>query len=399
LRAFHLHYGEEVLGWARRGDAERARDAVEAWIAGNPPARSDAWHPYSLSLRVGNWLAAATLVPELATAAIAASVAQQARYLARNVEDDVLGNHVIANARALVLAGVALDDASLVRRGRVVLDRELPEQILGDGGHYERSPLYHLLVLRDLLEISAAADVDLDEPIARMLRFATALQRPDGLPAPFNDAPLELAPDLDLGSPPDGTSVFEETGYVVVRHDRWWVAFDCGPPAPRYLPPHAHGDALSVQVWRGERPLVVDPGTYTYEAGADRDWFRSTRAHATATVDGREQFALWGAFRSGPLPAVRLLDAENLTGEARYGGVVHRRTVDVRPDEVVVHDETTGGRAVESRIPLTHPMNLEVDRWDDGWLSEQMYERRRIPVGVVTGTGAVDWRLRAADTL
>lgn len=29
--------------------------------------------------------------------------------------------------------------------------------MLPDGGHYERSPVYHLVVLRDLLEVQAAA--------------------------------------------------------------------------------------------------------------------------------------------------------------------------------------------------------------------------------------------------
>src|SRR5439155_16691925 len=149
LRRFHLHYGEEVLGLARCGDAEGAGRAVHAWIAGNPPARGDGWHPYPLSTRVGNWIAAASLLPELADASFADSLWRQLVYLERNVEDDVLGNHVIRNARALVLGGRAFGSERLERRGRALLERELPEQVLPDGGHYERSPVYHLLVLRD----------------------------------------------------------------------------------------------------------------------------------------------------------------------------------------------------------------------------------------------------------
>jgi uncharacterized heparinase superfamily protein len=390
LRQFHLHYGEEALGWARRGDAAAARRAMEAWIRANPPRAGDAWHPYVVSQRLGNWIGACSLVSDAVTAEIAESVARQARYLARNVEDDILGNHVIANGRALVLAGVALGDASLARRGDEVLRREVPEQVLPDGGHHERSPVYHLLVLRDLLDARAAASVDhLDDAIERMSRFAAALRRPDGLPAPFNDAPLELAPALELPDPAAGTTVFPDTGYAVVRAGGTWLAFDCGPPCPPHLPPHAHADVLSFQLWQDGQPVVVDPGTSTYEAGTERDGERSTRAHSTVTVDGRDQFELWGAFRSGPLPRVRLL--EELEAEVRYDDVVHRRRV-VIGDEVVVEDDVHASGRVEARLPLARRLEVDADDWEQGTLAARLYEREPIPVAVRYGTERA-WRL------
>src|SRR5262249_53246851 len=132
----------------------------------------------------------------------------------------------IRNARALVLGGAVLGDPSLRRHGEQLLRRELPEQILADGGHYERSPAYHLVVLRDLLEIRHAGRNDwLDEPVERMRRFAAGLSRPDGAPALFNDGALDLAPPLDLPEPERGLSVFPDTGYVVLRQDGVWLAF------------------------------------------------------------------------------------------------------------------------------------------------------------------------------
>jgi uncharacterized heparinase superfamily protein len=392
LRGFHLHYGEEVLGWARRGDLDAAHAALRAWIDGNPPSRGDAWHPYAISQRIGNWVAAITLMPELASAETAASVSAQARYLARNVEDDILGNHVIANARALVLAGRALDDRQLLDGGLAILRREVAQQVLPDGGHYERSPLYHLLVLRDLLEVRAAAELhSLGDPIDRMRRFAAALQRPDGLPAPFNDAPLELAPQLDLPAPELGTTVFPETGYVVVRDNDLWLAFDCGPPAPPFLPAHAHADALSFQLWHAGRAAVLDPGTSTYEPGAVREEERSTRAHATATVGGLEQFAQWGAFRSGPLPTVRLVGP--LEAEASYLGVVHRRSIELRGD-VVISDEANG--EVSSRLPVADHVELAPDGWEVGHVAEGFGRRSRVRIAVRRGDRRVEWRLPRA---
>ena len=317
------------------GERAASRLGLQAWITANPFRADEAWHPYPLSTRVGNLIAALSPEPALAPDDVLESMRRQLAYLARNVENEVLGNHVIRNARALVLGGLAFDDRRLLSRGLALLRRELPEQVLADGGHYERSPVYHLVVLRDLLEVRAASsEQSLDEVIERMGRFAAALMRPDGQPALFNDGPLEFAPVLDLPEPPEGLSVFPETGYAVIRKARIWLAFDCGPPSPSFLPAHAHADALSFQLWFDGRPVVVDPGTYTYEPGLDRDWFRSTAAHSTVTVDGRNQFELWGAFRSGPLPHVRLVSSDPLVAEVRtenvpYGTIVVAGAVEI----------------------------------------------------------------------
>ena len=400
LCRFHLQYGDEVLGWARQGDVGRAREAVAAWIDANPPRPGDAWHPYVVSQRIGNWVAASSLAPELATAELAGSLARQAAYLSRNLERDVLGNHLIANARALVLAGRALEDDALLARGLAVLRGEVPRQVLSDGGHYERSPLYHDLVLRDLLEIRHATGTgEHDDAIARMSVFSSALRRPDGLPAPFNDAMLELAPELGLPPAGPGTAVFEETGYVVVRTGATWLAFDCGPPSPAFLPAHAHADALSIQLWHDGRPVVHDPGTFTYEPGAERDWFRSTRAHATASAGGRDQFALWGAFRSGPLPRVRLVSTSPLVAEASYGGIRHHRELALTASELTIADRMSGTDVVEARLPLETRAGIDADEWESAWLSERLFERRELPVAVRRYQGEGDWLIRLPVSL
>jgi hypothetical protein len=395
LRRFHLHYGDEVLGWARRGDSAAAAAALDAWIAGNPPRPGDAWHPYPLSTRVGNWTAALSLDPGLVRPAVVASLARQLAHLQRNVEDDVLGNHVVRNARALVLGGTALDLPAPAGQGLALLRRELPEQVLPDGGHYERSPAYHLAVLRDLLEVRAVSGAEwLDGPIGRMTAFAAALVRPDGAPALFNDGALELAPALELPAAPDGLAVFPDTGYAVARREGVWLAFDCGPPAPAFLPAHAHADALSFQLRVDGRPLVVDPGSYTYEPGPDRDWFRSTAAHSTIGLGGRDQFELWGAFRAGPLPAPRLVGTDPLEAEVRLGDVVFRRRLLLGPDELVVEDELDGAGEVEVRstLPLGGPARVDQTgplpvTTEPGRLAERMLEST--PVEVLRAAGRV----------
>jgi Heparinase II/III-like protein/Heparinase II/III N-terminus len=369
LGRFHRQYADDVLEAARQGDADEAARLLTTWIDAHPPRNGDAWHPYPLSTRIGNWIAAATLLPELATDGVARSAWHQLRRLRLNIEHDVLGNHLIRNVRALVLGGVAFGAPELARKGIELLRSELDEQILPDGGHYERSPSYHLLVLRDLLEIQAASPhAWLGDTIERMRNFASGLQRPDGAPALFNDGTAD-APRLELPEAPPGIAAFEDSGFVVVRDGSLWLAVRCGRSAPDFLPPHAHADALSLQLWWEGRPLLVDPGTSTYEPGAVRDEERGTRSHSTVTVDGRDQFRLWGAFRSGPMPEVRLRYVRVGAIEASVvlpGGVRHIRRVewDAASGEVLVLDtlEGKGTHDISSRLcwaPITTAFKLE----------------------------------------
>jgi hypothetical protein len=109
-------------------------------------------------------------------------------------------------------------------------------------------------------------------------------------------------------------------------------------------------------------PVVVDPGMPTYEAGGERDRYRGTTAHSTVAVDG-DQFELWGAFRSGPLPQVALLQAQPgvLEGEVRYRGVRHVRRIAISEKEIAVTDvvEGAGAHELESSLPLAPAADRE----------------------------------------
>jgi hypothetical protein len=411
LGRFHRQYGDDVLAAARVGDLEETRRLVATWIEAHPPRDGDAWHPYPLSTRVGNWIAALTLLPDLASPELSRSLWRQLQRLRVNVEDDLLGNHVIRNARALVLGGTAFGAADVTRQGIELLRRELPEQVLRDGGHYERSPSYHLVVLRDLLEIHAASPHSwLTDAIERMRLFAAALARPDGAPALFNDGTVD-APQLELPEAPEGLSVFGDSGFVVVREGPLWLAFRCGASAPAFLPAHAHADALSFQLWWRGRPVLVDPGTFMYEPGADRDWLRSTRAHSTVCVDGRDQFNLRSG---GPLPKVSLRYAREQAVEASVvlpGRVRHVRRIEWAGNEVWVYDQLEGkGRhRVESRLVWAPDRpEIELELLGDGeltveerFVSERFGERVPNAVAIVVSKlelpGSIGFRLRCLE--
>lgn len=391
LAAFERHYGSAVLEAARSGGD--AAGIAASWATANPPRNDDAWHPYTASTRAAAWIAAATLEPALLPA-VEEGIRRSLARVSANVEDDVLGNHVIRNATALVLGGVAFDDAHLRERGAALLARELPEQVLPDGGHYERSPAYHRLVLRDLLAVRPFVDVD--EAVARMTQFAVASTRPDGAPWLFNDGGLDVSPQLDLARPHEGVSVFAETGYVFACRGDVALAFDCGPVSPPFLPAHAHADGLSFQLWLRGEPVVCDPGMATYDAGAERDFQRSTQAHSTVAVGG-SQFEPWGAFRAGPLPRVELLEASDdaFSGRVRAARTEHIRTIRLEPDAILVEDETRGGDVVSTLVLARADAAVDVTPEpvrEPRTISERLGERRPAHALVQRGT-APRWRI------
>jgi heparinase II/III-like protein len=328
LRRLHA---DDVLEAARRGDAREAARLLATWLDAHPYGRGEAWQRGALSARVANWVAATTLVPELATDEVSRSAWEQLLRLRRRAGRDV------EHARGLVLGGVALGAPEIARKGIDLVRRALDESLL------QRTPARQVLVLRDLLEIQAASPhAWLGDAIGRMRAFAAAVQRPDGAPALFDEGTIDV-PRLELPEPPAGVATFEESGFVVVRDGPLWLAVRCGRP-------QTHADALSLQLWWEGRPLLVDPG-----AGE-----RSTGAHSTVTVDGRDQ-------PRRPDVRLRYVRTGAIEGSVLlHGGIRHIRRVewDAAAGDVLVLDalEGKGVHDVASRLcwaPITTAFGLE----------------------------------------
>ena len=325
LWLYNLHYFDDLL--ADDGEARRlAERLVERWIVENPPLAGVAWEPFTISLRTANWIKFAFSGGQLSDAAIG-SLATQLRVLEQSVETHLLNNHVLANAKALVLGGLFFAGPESERWLRQGLDwyaRQLPEQVLADGGHFERSPMYHSIVLEDLLDLRnafagcpdglAVNDQSLvngwTELVARMRRWLKVMCHPDGQIALFNDAAFGIAPNPkeidaychrlglpDVPSPPQGITLLEDSGYARLASGPATLIVDVGPIGPDHIPGHAHADTLSYELSLDQQRCVVDTGTSTYRVGPDRDRLRSTAAHNTVVVDDQDSSETWHAFR------------------------------------------------------------------------------------------------------
>ena len=377
LFAFGLHGFAEL---SRYTGTQRTAEADEFWCRvlaswlrhGSEPAHPG-WHPYPLSGRIMAWCAALSAGgwPDPLAGQMLASLTRQAQVLRRSIEHDIGGNHVLRNAAALIFAGACLADPKLERRGLALLRRELRSQLLADGGHEERSTAYHRAIRAELDDVAAllgrtdrAAPGWLLDACERMRSWERAVRGPDGRLPLLNDA-WEGPPEPGAPSAArEAVTVLRESGYVALRHSGDQLVADAGPVAPRHLPPHAHADVLSFVLWADGRPLVVDPGSFTY-TGPLRDTFRGTAAHNTVEVDGTDQCELWGDFRAAFLPRVTRLDisahADLTIVAARHDGyrrlsdpVVHERWFCWIPGDGLVVVDVLHARRAHRAISRLH---------------------------------------------
>lgn len=381
LWRYNLHYFDDLNARERESRRQLHEQLIHRWITENPPGVGTGWEPYPTSLRIVNWvkwsLGGASLDKECLD-----SLATQVRWLTRRLEFHLLGNHLFVNAKALVFAGLFFGGQEAngwLVRGAELLLRELREQILSDGGHFELSPMYHALILEDVLDLINVLNVygspgslgklreELERCAPQMLYWLRCMCHPDGTYSHFNDCAQGIAPtltDLEFYSdrlgirtqqpPSSGVVHLQSSGYVRVRAGAGLVLFDAGPVGPSYLPGHAHADTLSFELSLGSRRVLLNAGTSCYGTGEQRQRERGTAAHNTVEVDRKNSSEVWSGFRVGrrAYPKDLKIDGDYIKcshdGYAYLPGrPIHRRELCLRENELVVRDEvTTKTRAV-----------------------------------------------------
>ena len=326
LWRYNLHYFDDLNA---HNSAERHQwhhQLLSRWVQENRPGEGIGWDPYPTSLRIVNWIKCALGGRPLTSECIE-SLAVQARWLARRIETHLLGNHLFANAKALIFAGVFFQGSEAegwFSEGLRILTYETHEQILADGGHFERSPMYHSLILEDLLDLinlsrtcphmrdSSGSEYTRSwaQTANRMRIWLWGMSHPEGQISFFNDAAFGVAPPpaeleayaLRLGLPPinvpeNEVMHFSESGYIRLQYADAVALLDVSPVAPDYNPGHAHADTLSFELSVFGQRIFVNSGTSCYGEGLERLRQRGTAAHNTLEIDGRDSSEVWGGFR------------------------------------------------------------------------------------------------------
>jgi uncharacterized heparinase superfamily protein len=321
LWRYQLHSFAWLRQWAEASlispnGADRATVLkwLHDWIEQNPVPADVAWDAFCVSSRLINW-ALAEAVFRLDDEVIRKSYSQQLAWLSTHLEYDLRGNHLLKNAAAIYVAGAVLNSEAK-SQGHNLLEEQVREQVLPDGGHIERSPMYQLLVMEDLLAacaVTAKSPAWLKDALQKMAAWSVATAHPDGDIPLFGDSALgeSLSPGpmarltQELGIPPlpslerDGVAALSKSGYYVVRWKAGALIVKTAGPEPAYLPAHSHADPFSYELSVENLRFVVDAGVHGYAESPWRAYCRSARAHNIATVDGREPMDAWKAFRVG----------------------------------------------------------------------------------------------------
>ncbi|MFV0276916.1 MAG: heparinase II/III family protein, partial [Parahaliea sp.] len=315
--------------------------------------------------------------------------------LSQQIEPPLQGNHLLANAKALVFAGSFFTGelaSNWLNTGLLLLRRQLDEQILPDGAHFELSPMYHGIILMDVLDLLQLGRCyrepglremmpTLQARAAPMVGWLRGLLHPDGEIPFFNDAALGIAPSpsaifdyarelgVSVGVLHDAVRYFEASGYQSIRAHDQVALLDVAAIGPDYLPGHAHADTLSFE-WSlfGQR-VLVNSGTGEYGLGAGRLRQRSTAAHNTVVVNGENSSEVWSGFRvarrARPFAVAVRTQGDTVMAWASHDGyhrlrpkVTHSRQWRVSPGLLQVSDHLNG-RFVDAQARFhLHPRVL-----------------------------------------
>ncbi len=372
LWLYNLHYFDDLNAQGAEQRSKWHHGLIRRWIEENPPTQGNGWEPYPVSLRVVNWIKWDLRHTALNDTAVE-SLALQLRWLRRRLEYHLMGNHLLANAKALVFGGLYFrgkEADEWLRTGLRLLHRELAEQVQPDGGHFELSPMYHLIILEDLLDLINAVRVygkpvpaEWPDLAQQMLHWAAVMRHPDGDIPFFNDAAFGVsgrfdelqayAERLGINTPSklDVSAWLESTGYLRLMNRDAVLFFDAAPVGPDYLPGHAHADTLSLELSLFGRRVLVNSGTSVYGTGPERQRQRGTNAHNTVMVDGQDSSEVWGGFRVARRARIRSVSCalEDGLAVAEHDGYrrlpgrpMHRRQVQLTDRALVVVDTVTG---------------------------------------------------------
>jgi uncharacterized heparinase superfamily protein len=383
LWMYTLHYH----GWlsAPQCDVDLGRATILDWIEEHRSGVG--WEPYPTSMRLLHWIGwlaqhgGSLHAAQLET--VLASMSAQLQHLAAHIEVHIDGNHLWTNAVALAAGSLALVGPVPSRLQEDAATRLLAivrDQVASDGVHGERTPTYHCLLAEQLAQVVVLAEPrmpGLADPLRlvaeRMVTATAAFTHPDGDVALWGDSqlgapvtPRTLARRFERGLVTDDATC-APSGLARRVWGPFTLLWNRGGVGLPYQVGHIHADCLALEVSVGTTRVLVDGGVGTYVEGDERSYSRSTAAHNTVTVGGRDQHELWKSHRIGGRAIVHdvVYGDERLAGEVQgfRSNTVHRRDVRRAKDGFVVTDALVGDERGVLRwfVPEALPLRATQD--------------------------------------
>lgn len=399
LWTYNLHYFEDLLANNAKKKSTFHLQLLDRWANDNPIGYGNGWEPYPISIRIVNvlkaWLGGLDLNDKLFK-----SLFNQASYLSNDLERHLLGNHYFVNLKALLFSGVIFGNSRWLKIADEGLLTEIHEQILDDGANFELSPMYHSLILVDMLDminlsraypgqISNQLSSLLKYNIPKMLAYMENLAHPDGGVSFFNDSVNGIAPIKEkietyakkLGFKINSLDSNElqiidnsDSGYICAIVDRSKLIFDASPIGPDYIPGHGHADTLSFELSIGPQRVFVNSGISKYGLSSTRLNQRKTKSHNTVEVDRRDSSQVWSGFRVAKRAKIIergfnlilnksiVLQAKHDGYKSLFGGCYHFRKLVFSNGCLVVQDKLQGSyKEAKSRLYFHPDLKVSLD--------------------------------------
>ncbi|NJE06702.1 hypothetical protein E3E36_11265, partial [Thermococcus sp. M36] len=115
-------------------------------------SQSKGLESYPISIRGINWIKFFSNNKITPDKKVTDSLISQYDYLFSNIEYHILGNHLLENGFSLLFAAAFFNNKKYYKKALLIIRKELDEQILEDGAHFELSPMYHQIVLFRILD-------------------------------------------------------------------------------------------------------------------------------------------------------------------------------------------------------------------------------------------------------
>ncbi len=379
LWLYNLHYFDCLIEKNSKYKRDFHLKLIDIWIKDNPFGCGSGWDPYPTSLRITNILKAWLCGLDIDKRTFE-SLHIQANYLFENTERHLLGNHYFTNLKALLFAGIIFKEKPWLDLANSELLKELDEQVLEDGANFELSPMYHSIMLVDMLDMLNILNsypeysnrdlyIKINQLIPKMFKYMKSMSHPDGGVSFFNDSVNGIAPPNkiieDYGKRLGFKNyVLDETrltlidnknsGYIVGTLDSCKLIFDASPVGPDYIPGHAHADTLSFEFSIGKERVFVNSGVSHYEFDKKRIHQRKTVSHNTVQINKKDSSQVWSSFRVGKRAKITdrscfINDKHEIYMNASHNGYssflnkcIHSRDIKLRNNSLDINDNIYG---------------------------------------------------------
>ena len=298
-----------------------------AWRDEFMSAEGWAWHPYTAAERAINLLDAARRCGAPDTLdAFAQDIAAHAPKIAHQLEyfgDHNTSNHLANNGRGLYRIGCALDMPLSRQTGLEILCHEAERILLEGGSLREGSTHYHMLYVRNYIDVWLAAHrhghaqeaTHLKEISKRLLAVAKNIVLPGGLPLIGDispDCPPSYLEGIETGTcqwtqtlnpeeqllvkalaketPPATSEQLQGDGWIRADFDRWSMLTSAPSTGWPFMPGHAHQDIGSAEIHYDGQPLFVDPGRGAYGETGEAALYRSAAVHGGLMIDDQNPY-------------------------------------------------------------------------------------------------------------